>query len=185
TFSDGSGNPQHHHHRPSPDAYRGPGHHRAFDNPPRHPTDTAVDTGGGGGGVDCGRLHSSYQMPPPPRPLSGQKRSYSSPGISALGNGGVEGWGTAAPATRIGNGRDAARPATQWEWGWSAEWGSSAGRDNLYDKNEMTRMGIPSFVMDQRESLLTPRPPLFNLFSHLVFSLTKFLLSSIANSRKR
>lgn len=79
TFSDGSGNPQHHHHpHPrSPDAYRGPGHHRAFDNPPRHPTDTAVDTGGGG--VDCGRLHSSYQMPPPPRPLSGQKRGYSSP----------------------------------------------------------------------------------------------------------
>ncbi|KAL3380118.1 hypothetical protein AABB24_000641 [Solanum stoloniferum] len=78
TFSDGSGNPQHHHRR-SPDAYRGPRHHRAFISPPRHPTDTTAATGGGGGGVDSGRLHSGYQMPPPPHPLSGQKRGYPSP----------------------------------------------------------------------------------------------------------
>ncbi|KAJ8573949.1 hypothetical protein K7X08_010460 [Anisodus acutangulus] len=70
TFSDGSVNPQHH--RRSPDAYRGPRHHRS---PPRYTTDAAV----GGGGVDSGRLNSGYQMPPPPRPLSGQKRGYSSP----------------------------------------------------------------------------------------------------------
>lgn len=78
TFSDVSGNPQHQRRR-SPDAYRGPRHHRPFDSSPRHPTDTAV--AGGGGGVDSGRLHSSYQMPPPPHPLSGKKRGYPSPGI--------------------------------------------------------------------------------------------------------
>lgn len=76
TFSDVSGNPQHQRRR-SPDAYRGPRHHRPFDSSPRHPTDTAV--AGGGGGVDSGRLHSSYQMPPPPHPLSGKKRGYPSP----------------------------------------------------------------------------------------------------------
>ncbi|XP_055818447.1 flowering time control protein FCA isoform X2 [Solanum dulcamara] len=76
TFSDGSGNPQHHRRR-SPDAYHGPRHHRAFNSPPRHPTDTSLATGGGG--VDSGRLHSSYQMPPPAHPLSGQKRGYPSP----------------------------------------------------------------------------------------------------------
>ncbi|KAK4338966.1 hypothetical protein RND71_040428 [Anisodus tanguticus] len=73
TFSDSSVNPQHHHHhRRSPEATRGLRHHRS---PPRYPTDTAA----AGDGVDSGRLHSGYQMPPLPRPLSGQKRGYSSP----------------------------------------------------------------------------------------------------------
>lgn len=80
TFSDDSGNPQHHH-RQSQDVYRGPRYHRAFNSPTQHPSDTAAT----GGGVESGRLHLGYQMPPPPRPfsgpLSGQKRGYPSPGI--------------------------------------------------------------------------------------------------------
>ncbi|XP_060197694.1 flowering time control protein FCA isoform X1 [Lycium barbarum] len=55
---------QHQHRRNSPDAYRGPRHHRAFDSPPpRYPNPT--DTGGAHG-----------QILPPQRPLSGQKRGY-------------------------------------------------------------------------------------------------------------
>ncbi|CAN4091675.1 unnamed protein product [Withania somnifera] len=66
TYSDGSGNSQHHHRR-SPDAYRDPHHHRTFHSPRRKPNDTAVGTGGTG--VDSRRLYSSYQMLRPPHPL--------------------------------------------------------------------------------------------------------------------
>ncbi|CAN4106311.1 unnamed protein product [Withania somnifera] len=76
TYSDGSGEPQHHHRR-STDAYRGPRQHQVFHSPPRKPNDTAIGTGDAG--VDSGRLHSSYQMPRQPHPLSGQKRAYPSP----------------------------------------------------------------------------------------------------------
>ncbi|KAF3675093.1 hypothetical protein FXO38_00572 [Capsicum annuum] len=74
TYSDGSGNPQHHHHR-SPDVYRVPRPNRAFHSPPRQPTDTIA------AGVDSGRLNSNYQTPPPPYPPSGKKRGYPFPGI--------------------------------------------------------------------------------------------------------
>ncbi|XP_047259603.1 flowering time control protein FCA isoform X4 [Capsicum annuum] len=72
TYSDGSGNPQHHHHR-SPDVYRVPRPNRAFHSPPRQPTDTIA------AGVDSGRLNSNYQTPPPPYPPSGKKRGYPFP----------------------------------------------------------------------------------------------------------
>ncbi|XP_021906739.1 uncharacterized protein LOC110821263 [Carica papaya] len=86
--------------RTSPSNFRVPigGGHRPFDSPPRRhsggggggfrPMSVGGGAGGGGGfppmnaggGGGTGGFGSNFQAPPPPQPLSGQKRGFPFPG---------------------------------------------------------------------------------------------------------